>query len=168
MLYSIQIDTPIGPMIALADEKALYLLEFTDQPGVETAIKRFRDAGVVISDGSCAPLDSIKQELKAYFEGRLKIFKTPLAFTGSAFQNQVWQALCTIPYGETRSYSQQASTINKPNAFRAVANANGANLLGVIVPCHRIIRNNGQLGGYGGGISRKQWLIDHEAKFKNT
>ena len=83
---------------------------------------------------------------------------------GSDFQKSVWAALRKIPPGETRSYLDTAKAVGKPTAFRAVANANGANQLAIIIPCHRVINNNGELGGYGGGISRKQWLIDHEKK----
>ena len=81
---------------------------------------------------------------------------------GSSFQQTVWKELIKIPYGETRSYAMQSITIGNPKATRAVANANGANQLAIIIPCHRIIRNNGELGGYGGGVHRKKWLIDHE------
>lgn len=77
-----------------------------------------------------------------------------------------WQALTLIPYGETRSYAQQAQSLGKPTAYRAVANANGANSLSIIIPCHRIINSSGNLGGYGGGIARKQWLLEHERKNK--
>ena len=85
---------------------------------------------------------------------------------GSDFQQKVWQALLKIPYGETRSYAAQAAAMGFPKATRAVANANGANQLAIVIPCHRIINSNGALGGYGGGVARKEWLLQHEAKYK--
>ena len=84
---------------------------------------------------------------------------------GSPFQRQVWQVLCGIPYGETRSYAEEAISMGKPSAYRAVANANGANQLAIIIPCHRVIASDGTLGGYGGGIAVKQWLLEHEKRY---
>ena len=104
-------------------------------------------------------------KLKSYFEGKLKKFETPLFLLGSPFQKKVWQALLKIPYGTTRSYAAQAVSMSEPKATRAVANANGANQLAIVIPCHRIINSNGALGGYGGGIARKEWLLQHEAKY---
>jgi AraC family transcriptional regulator of adaptative response/methylated-DNA-[protein]-cysteine methyltransferase len=100
--------------------------------------------------------------LDNYFAGKLKQFKTPIFWSGSVFQKIVWDALVRIPYGETRSYADVAASLGKPSAFRAVANANGANPLAIVVPCHRVINTDGGLGGYGGGLARKKWLIDHE------
>lgn len=110
---------------------------------------------------------SIDSELKSYFQGTLQQFKTPIKTLGSPFQEQVWDALNEIPYGETQSYSNLANSVGKPKAYRAVAKANGANQLCLIIPCHRVINHNGDLGGYGGGLTRKKWLIEHENKFKN-
>ena len=101
-------------------------------------------------------------ELHRYFDGELHEFKTPIAWVGTKFQRQVWEALRRIPFGETRSYTQLAGAVGRPTAVRAVAQANGANPLALIVPCHRVINANGKLGGYGGGLSRKAWLIQHE------
>jgi AraC family transcriptional regulator of adaptative response/methylated-DNA-[protein]-cysteine methyltransferase len=117
-----------------------------------------------IVPGRTKHIDSIENELALYFAGSLKEFKTPVHLLGSSFQQNVWRTLTTIPYGHTASYSQEAIAIGKPSACRAVANANGANQLAIIIPCHRIINNNGKLGGYGAGIMRKQWLLDHEKK----
>jgi len=119
-----------------------------------------------IIPGEASPLRSIEEEIKAYFVGNLKKFNTPIHMLGSPFQKMAWDALTLIPYGETRSYAEQAQTLGKPTAYRAVANANGANSLCIIVPCHRIITSSGELGGYGGGIARKKWLIEHEQKNK--
>jgi AraC family transcriptional regulator, regulatory protein of adaptative response / methylated-DNA-[protein]-cysteine methyltransferase len=165
LLKAAWIETILGPMIALADEECLYLLEFITTKGLAREIERFKEKGFVLIPGHTAPLKSIEAELKAYFEGRLKVFKTPYRVFGSVFQKQAWDRLCQIPYGEKRSYAQQAAFIGKPNAYRAVANANGANQLAIMVPCHRIIASDGSLGGYGGGLAIKRWLIDHEKRY---
>lgn len=162
------IDTPLGPMIAIADEYALYLLEFVDRRGLEREIERLRKkTKSAIIPGSSPPITSIQHELQSYFEGTLQAFETPLNCIGSPFQKKVWEALKQIPFGETRSYAEIAISIGQPTAFRAVANANGANQFAIIIPCHRVINSNGELGGYGGGVKRKQWLIHHEKTFKN-
>lgn len=157
------IDTPLGPMIAIADEHALYLLEFVDRRGLEKEIEKLRKKLLLgIIPGSTFPIHSIKKELNEYFEGKLHIFKTPIANLGSPFQKEVWEQLKKIPFGTTQSYQDLAISIGKPYAYRAVARANGANQLAIIIPCHRVINTNGELGGYGGGIVRKQWLLNHE------
>lgn len=158
------IDTKLGPMIAIADEAGLYLLEFVDRRGLEREVERLRlKTKAAIIPGATDPIKSITLELESYFEGKLKEFNTPLHLLGSPFQKLVWDELIRIPYGHTRSYMAQAEAIGKSTAYRAVANANGANQLAIVIPCHRIINSNGDLGGYGGGITRKQWLIEHEA-----
>lgn len=162
-------DTPLGPMLAISDEKALYLLEFVERRGLEREIERLRlKMKASIIPGITDPLSSIEKELKSYFEGSLKTFKTPYYLFGSPFQKSVWEELLRIPYGETKSYRDQAKAINRETAYRAVANANGANQLAILVPCHRIINHNGELGGYGGGIARKKWLLEHEKKHKEN
>lgn len=166
ILKSTWIDTVLGPMVAIADEDALYLLEFVTRRGLEREVERLRKRGFAIVPGSNAPLEMIASELTAYFNGKLFQFKTPYRVFGSCFQQQVWEALCQIPYGETRSYAEQSISLGKPKAYRAVANANGANQLAIIIPCHRIIASDGTLGGYGGGLSVKQWLLDHEQLHK--
>ena len=159
------IDTPLGPMIAVASEEALYLLEFVERRGLEREIERLRKkTQAAILPGTSNPILSIKNELKQYFNGELKDFKTDTVLLGSDFQKRVWEELTKIPFGETRSYSYQARALGKPSASRAVAQANGANQLALIIPCHRVINSNGDLGGYGGGIMRKKWLLDHERR----
>ena len=163
LLKASWLDTPLGPMLAIADEQALHLLEFVDRRGLEREVERLRKTvKAAIIPGSTGPIVSIERELKSYFEGTLKQFQTPLYCQGSLFQKLVWDALVQIPYGQTRSYAQQSLAIGKSTACRAVANANGANQLAIVIPCHRIITSSGELGGYGGGIARKQWLLDHE------
>lgn len=107
---------------------------------------------------------TVRQQLEEYFAGTRKVFDLKLAAQGTAFQQQVWAALCTIPYGETRSYGEQARSIQNEKAVRAVGLANGKNPIGIIVPCHRVIGANGSLTGYAGGLERKQWLLAHEAR----
>jgi AraC family transcriptional regulator of adaptative response/methylated-DNA-[protein]-cysteine methyltransferase len=144
------LDSPLGPVLAISDEKALYLLEFVERRGLEREIERLRKKiKAVIALGMTAPIQSIEKELKAYFKGQLKEFKTPICMLGSDFQKQAWEALMKIPYGETSSYTEEAVAIGKPTACRAVANANGANQLAIIIPCHRVINSDGKLGGYG-------------------
>jgi AraC family transcriptional regulator of adaptative response/methylated-DNA-[protein]-cysteine methyltransferase len=163
ILKAAWLDTVLGPMLAIADEEGLYLLEFVDRRGLEREIERLRlKTKSAILPGTTDPVTSIDRELTEYFNGQRMQFETPIHLLGSPFQKAVWAELMRIPYGETRSYSNQAKTLNHPNAFRAVANANGANQLSIIVPCHRIISSDGTLGGYGGGIERKKWLIEHE------
>lgn len=165
LLKASWLDTKLGPMLAIADEEALYLLEFVDRRGLEREIERLRKKTKrPIIPGTTEPIRLIERELEAYFEGRQEEFKTPLFLLGSPFQKRVWEELRKIPVGETRSYADMATLIGKPTAFRAVANANGANQLAIVIPCHRVINSNGELGGYGGGIARKKWLIDLEKK----
>jgi AraC family transcriptional regulator of adaptative response/methylated-DNA-[protein]-cysteine methyltransferase len=157
------VDTPLGPMVAIADDHALYLLEFFNRCELERKVESLKQkTKSTIVPGYTSPIDSIKNELRHYFEGKLKTFKTPLFFLGSPFQKQVWQALQNISYGQTLSYAELAKAIGRPTAFRAVAQSNGANQLALIVPCHRVINTNGQLGGYASGVTRKEWLIHHE------
>ncbi len=159
------IDTPLGPMCAIADDETLYLLEFVDRRGLEKEIERLRKRTKrAIIPGKSNPLNQIEVELKEYFSGKIHAFKTPLFLIGSPFQKMVWEELQKIPRGETRFYAQIAKAIGKPSAFRAVALANGANQFAIVIPCHRVINSNGDLGGYGGGIKRKEWLLKHERK----
>lgn len=163
ILKAAWLDTPLGPMLAIADDEVLYLLEFVDRRGLEREIERLRvRVKATIIPGYTQPISLIENEIIQYFKGSLKEFKTPILALGSPFQKSVWEELQKIPYGETRSYLDIALTIGKPSAFRAVAQANGANQFAIIIPCHRVINTNGDLGGYGGGLMRKKWLINHE------
>jgi len=163
LLKTAELDTPLGPMVVIADEDGLYLLEFHDQGRLERQIEQLRKRkSATIIPGKTAAFKSIEKELKQYFSGKLLAFKTPVHLIGSEFQINVWRALQKIPMGKTYSYADQAKAIGKPTAFRAVANANGMNPLGIIIPCHRVINTNGELGGYAGGLERKEWLLKHE------
>lgn len=163
ILKTTWLDTALGPMLAIADDEKLYLLEFVDKRSLAREVERLRKKlHAAIVPGENKILKSIAKEIVDYFSGKSVIFKTPIQLMGSAFQKQVWEELLKIPPGETRSYVEIAKAVKKPTAYRAVANANGANQLAIIVPCHRVINVNGALGGYAGGVARKQWLLDLE------
>lgn len=139
------IETPLGPMTVIADDEGIYLLEFVDRRGLEKEIEGLRKKlNAAITPGNNLMIDSIRQELKAYFIGDLREFKTPIINSfGTLFQQKVWAELRKIPIGTTISYKELASRVGNPDAFRAVARANGANQLSLIVPCHRVINSNG-------------------------
>ncbi|WP_432666458.1 trifunctional transcriptional activator/DNA repair protein Ada/methylated-DNA--[protein]-cysteine S-methyltransferase [Wukongibacter baidiensis] len=163
ILYTKLIDTMLGTMISIADEKHLYLLEFVDRRGLELEIERLRyRLNASILPGKTDILMQIETELTNYFNKEAKVFRTPLKLIGSDFQKNVWSELCKIPMGKTCTYSDIAMNLGRKNAVRAVGNANGANQLAIIIPCHRVIKSDGTLGGYGGGIERKRWLLKHE------
>jgi len=164
VLSAAWIDTVLGSIIAIADETTLYLLEFETKRGLKKEIERLYSRGFTIISGNTPAIQSITRELAAYFSGTLMEFKTPYRVLGSVFQQDVWQVLCKIPYGETKSYREQAIALGRPTAYRAVANANGANQLSIVIPCHRIIASDGSLGGYSGGLAVKQWLLEHEKR----
>lgn len=167
-LFATWIDTLLGPMISITDEKFLYLLEFIDRRGLEKEIERLRSRlKIGIIPGRTIITDKIEAELTDYFDGKFCQFKTPYFLLGSTFEKTVWNALQSIPVGQTRSYLDIARAIGNPKGFRAVANANGKNQLAIIIPCHRVIYANSELGGYGGGLNRKRWLINHEKKRQN-
>lgn len=159
------LETPIGSMLAVADQHHLHLLEFFERKGLPNELKKLRlYTKSSISFGRLAPIDQIEAELKLYFTGAFTGFKTPLALYAPAFTRSVWDALQEIPLGETRSYAELAELTGRPDAIRAVANANGANQLSIIIPCHRTIGSDGSLTGYGGGLWRKRWLLEHEKR----
>jgi O-6-methylguanine DNA methyltransferase len=152
--------TPLGEMIAIFSDRGLALLEFTGQAGVPREQRQVEAArGGPARPGEDARTEALTAQLAAYFEGSRRAFDLPLDLVGTSFQQQVWQALLAIPYGQTRSYAEQAAQIGRPTATRAVAAANGRNKISIIVPCHRVIGSDGQLTGYGGGLPRKRWLL---------
>jgi AraC family transcriptional regulator of adaptative response/methylated-DNA-[protein]-cysteine methyltransferase len=110
----------------------------------------------------------VEREIAEYFAGHRTTFETPLHALGSPFERRVWDQLQKIPLGATRSYADVARAIGEPLAYRAVARANGANTCAIMIPCHRVINTNGELGGYGGGLARKRWLLDHERTIRGT
>lgn len=161
------IETKLGSMIAIADDMALYLLEFVDRRGLEKEIEKVRiKFSAAILPGTNQVLQHLEKELDEYFDGKRLFFQTPISEEiGSSFQKEVWTALKSIPPGTTISYKDLALQIGHPKSFRAVARANGANQISLLIPCHRVINANGELGGYGGGVQRKQWLLEWEKKY---
>jgi AraC family transcriptional regulator of adaptative response/methylated-DNA-[protein]-cysteine methyltransferase len=160
-----RIETPIGPMYACANIEGICMLEFTDRRMLETEFKEItKYLNAIILPGENLHFKLLKKELNEYFDGKLKNFSVPLNAPGTEFQKKVWESLKKIPYGKTVSYKAQAKAINQPEAVRAVANANGHNRISIIIPCHRVIGEDGSLTGYGGGLWRKKWLLDHEQK----
>ncbi|WP_114152431.1 bifunctional transcriptional activator/DNA repair enzyme AdaA [Chromobacterium haemolyticum] len=155
--------TPLGPMLACATERGLCLLEFTDRRMLETEFKdlqRLLKARIIAGENTHT--QQAEREIGEYFAGRRRHFDVELETPGSEFQQEVWQSLRMLDYGSTHSYQSLAERIGHPSAVRAVAAANGANRIAIIVPCHRVLGKNGALTGYGGGLARKQWLLEHE------
>lgn len=165
-LFAQRIDSPLGAMIAVADDRGLRLLEFIDRRATERELsvlrKRLRTNVV---PGDHRYLTAARQQLSDYFSGKSLEFDIPLAPVGSEFQLRAWKILQSIPVGETRSYSWMAKRLGDENARRAVGRANGTNMICIVIPCHRVIRADGTLCGYGGGLWRKKWLLDHERRF---
>jgi AraC family transcriptional regulator of adaptative response/methylated-DNA-[protein]-cysteine methyltransferase len=159
------IPSPLGPLLAAATEDGLCMLEFADReklPKQAADLTRFYRRPVV--PGRNQHIDRIARELDEYFAGERQQFDVPLDLKGTEFQEKVWKELVNIPFGETISYEELATRIGKPTAQRAVGLANGRNRIPIVVPCHRVIQKNGQLRGYGGGLWRKQFLLDLELK----
>lgn len=157
------LETPLGPMVAGAGDDGVCLLEFGDPERFASQLASLqRHARCAVAPGDHAYLRQLRVQLAEYFDGVRRAFTVPLAPVGTPFQLAAWRALQTIPYGETRSYDAQARAIGRPTAVRAVARANGANRIAIVIPCHRVIGSDGKLRGYGGGLRRKEWLLNHE------
>ncbi len=155
--------TPLGPMVAGATSEGICLLEFADRTMLETQLARVRKGfGRPTVPGSNSHLEQLATELDKYFTGALTDFQVPLLLKGTPFQMLAWNQLRSIPYGTTISYDQQARAMERAGAQRAVGKANGDNRIAIIVPCHRVVRQNGDLCGYGGGLWRKKFLLDLE------
>lgn len=168
LLLADWIETPIGDMISLCSTTHLHLLEFVDRKALPTELSKLHTmAKGEIGIGRTARSEQIRAELAAYFSGKSARFSTPTALYGSGFTRAVWAELQNIPAGETRSYGQIAAQIGRPTAARAVARANGANQIALVIPCHRVIGADGALTGYGGGLWRKQRLLEIEQHFNN-
>jgi AraC family transcriptional regulator, regulatory protein of adaptative response / methylated-DNA-[protein]-cysteine methyltransferase len=157
------IETPLGPAIAGATDAGVCLLEFTDRRMLTAQLQRLRRLlAQPLVPGEHAHLARLREELTAYFAGALTEFTVPVVFRGTPFEERVWKELTRIPYGETTSYAQLASRIDAPGGQRAVGRANGMNRVSIVIPCHRVVNADGRLGGYGGGLWRKHWLLDLE------
>lgn len=159
------INTPIGLMCAIDTPNGICLLDFCDRKSLPTSLSRYYEQiGGFIFETSDR-LELLKKELDLYFKCKLKVFSVPLDLMGTDFQKEVWAVLSEIPYGEVCSYKEEATQYGNVHAIRAVANANGKNNISIIIPCHRVVASDGKLAGYGGGVWRKQFLIELE---KNT
>jgi len=161
MQTSCVVESPLGPLTLTANAAGICGLDFGATP---------KSGNVVATPNSdCeqaqAWLAQLNQELVEYFDGQRRQFNVPLVPHGTAFQQQVWQALTTIPFGTTESYRWLAESVSRPRGFQAVGQANGRNPIAIVIPCHRVINLNGQLGGYSGGLDKKEWLLAHEARF---
>lgn len=156
-------ESELGPLVIGATSKGVCLVEFTDRRMLEYQLKTLRKRfNAAIVPGTNEHLEQCIAELKEYFAGNLKNFKVPVVYPGTDFQIKVWNELRRIPYGKTLSYIELAEKVGVKNASRAVGTANGMNRIAVILPCHRVVNKNGKLGGYGGGVWRKQWMLDLE------
>lgn len=164
-----RLTTPLGPMFICSTENGICLLEFVDRRMLETEFKDLQkklNAQILIGENE--HIIQAKKEIEEYFNGTRREFNVKLETPGTDFQKQVWNCLKEISYATTTTYQKQADMIGNPKAVRAVASANGYNRIAIIIPCHRVIGKNGKLTGYGGGIERKKWLIEHELKNVST
>lgn len=152
------IDSPVGPLDLVASAAGLAAILWKDDDPARVPL-----AHVVESDEDPILLEAERQ-LREYFAGQRTEFSLPLDFAGTEFQRSVWQALLTIPYGETRTYAQIAQQIGRPAAVRAVGAANGRNPISIIAPCHRVIGSDGELHGFAGGLQTKAWLLEWEGR----
>jgi AraC family transcriptional regulator of adaptative response/methylated-DNA-[protein]-cysteine methyltransferase len=162
-ILTIEIATPLGPMIAGATAAGICILEFGNRIRLEQEIKTLKNLlhAEMIPDRN-EHLDQLENELHQYFEGKLKIFTVKLHTPGNEFAQIVWKSLQEIPYGTTCSYKQQALRMKNPKAIRAIASTNGRNRLAIVIPCHRVIGSNGSMTGYAAGIEKKKWLLQFE------
>jgi methylated-DNA-[protein]-cysteine S-methyltransferase len=176
-LFRATIPTPLGDMLALASAEGLCALEFTSVQGanrgqerltrLEARLRRWFPPHEIV-EAETAPIARARGWLSAYFEGAgAEIRDIPLDMRGAPFEARVWEALRAIPPGATTSYGAIAQALGRAGASRAVGAANGANPVAIIVPCHRVIGSTGSLTGYGGGLDRKTWLIEHERRWRS-
>ncbi len=166
MLFVTDIDTPIGRLTAGASEEGILFLEFGDnkKPSyTERIFRNLQDIGFKEADNN--HLINLRRELEEYFDGKRKEFSVQVVMQGTEFQKVIWLALVKIPFGSAVSYLELAESLGNTGSVRAVANANAKNPVAIVIPCHRVIGENGKLTGYAGGLWRKKWLIDHESKY---
>ncbi|MCP4590505.1 MAG: methylated-DNA--[protein]-cysteine S-methyltransferase [bacterium] len=165
MIVTQIVESPVGPIQLGATSQGICLLEFADRRSLSTEIGQLTRAVGPVLPGKSPHLTQMADELAGYFAGNLTEFTTPLHIArGTPFQRRVWERLIQVPFGETMSYGQLAKAINQPGAQRPVGSANGANCIAIVIPCHRIVQSDGQLRGYGGGLWRKRFLLDLEAR----
>ena len=162
-LIALNIDTPLCPMRAATTDTGICLLEMGSPERRSREIDELEAAfNEPMIEGTHPLLDQLKGELEAYFNGDLQSFSVPLDTPGTDWQTRVWNELVQIPFGETTSYGELATRLGNPGGSRAVGLANGRNRVSIVIPCHRVIASDGTLHGYGGGLDRKRWLLDHE------
>ena len=167
ILFS-QLSTPLGQMFICATENGVCLVEFDNNKRREKELidlQKMLNAHTLAGEND--HIKQAKKEIAEYFDGQRKIFEVPLHMPGTDFQVSVWESVCQIPYGTTSTYQQQAKRIKNPKAIRAMGAANGSNRISIIVPCHRVIGKDGKLRGYGSGIEKKRWLLEHERAHSN-
>ena len=158
------LESPLGPLLAGASEEGICLLEYPDRRMLERNLLTLRERfGCPAVPGSHPLLTQLRRELEAYFAGRRRAFDVPIAARGTPFQEMVWRELARIPHGTTISYAELARRVGRPSARRAVARANGQNRISILIPCHRVIGQDGSLTGYGGGLWRKRLLLHLES-----
>jgi AraC family transcriptional regulator of adaptative response/methylated-DNA-[protein]-cysteine methyltransferase len=165
MIITSRINTPAGEMTAASVDDGICLLSFgsVDDSKIDfDFLKNHFNSGVL--EGTNKHLQLLSSQLEEYFSGKRQVFSVPLVTPGTAFRQAVWKELLSIEYGTTRTYSQQAAAMGNLNSIRAVAAANGANRIAVLIPCHRVIGADGSLTGYAGGLDKKRWLLEHERK----
>lgn len=163
-LLSRTADSPLGTVVAVVDDAGLRLLEFHDRRHIDVAMDRLTSTLRPIVPGNSPLLDRTLRQLDEYFAGTRRVFDLPLSPIGTPFRLRVWDALRKIPFGRTISYGELARRMGDVAATRAVAQANGQNFISIVIPCHRVIGADGTLTGYGGGLERKRWLLQHEAR----
>jgi len=152
------VESPLGPLRLLADEKGLRGLYYQDHKNVPSLASK--------TDGNHPVLTEARRQLEEYFSGERREFNLPLSLQGTPFMLEVWEALDKIPFGTKVTYGQLAETIGRPKASRAVGRANGLNPVSIVLPCHRVVGSNGKLTGYAGGLGNKDWLLRHEKETK--
>lgn len=157
------ISTHLGKMYVAVDDSGVVLCEFIDRSKIYNQFKYLTsNRNYNFKIGKHVLINQVKRQLNEYFNGERKQFSVPLSLNGSTFQNKVWNKLRELPYGYTTSYKDQSIRLGDIKAIRAIASANGQNMIAILIPCHRIIGSDGSLTGYAGGLDRKKWLINHE------
>ncbi len=159
VLYT-HVPSPLGSLLLTGDERRLWSISMEGQRGRPGVGPEWREAA--------EPFAETRLQLEQYFSGERTEFELPLQITGSEFQRRVWRALRSVPYAETRSYGELAASIGSPGAARAAGLANGRNPFAIVIPCHRVVGAQGALVGYGGGLDRKRWLLEHERRERAT
>lgn len=167
IIYTTTFSTPLGEMFAATTKKGIVMLTFFTPFYIEAKIAILKEQfNAEVIPSNCEIFELLRKQLNEYFTKKRKNFEIPLQMVGSPFQVKCWQELLKIPYGQTISYKEQAKRVENEKAYRAVANANGQNMIDILIPCHRVISSNETLGGYNGGIEKKEYLLNLERNDK--